>query len=171
MQELRMHSMRLLLVILMCVALPAPALSESNITGWGKAQWGMTYSEIKKHYDLKPWEPGDFLPICKLKNRIRIWDHDFGVAFYFDERSDKGKLYKVVLAHFNNDITDTSWLNSIKDLLVEKYGNPESFEVKDNMKTSRWTTSDGQMKLMTLAEKNVMCAIEYISLRVADEKL
>jgi hypothetical protein len=170
MKESRMHSIRFLFLIVICLALPAQALTGSNIPGWGKARWGMTHSEIKKHYDLKPWEPGE-VPTCKLKNRIRIWGHEFGVAFYFDERSEKGKLYQVVLVHFNGDLTDTSWLTSIKDLLVEKYGNPESFEIRDKMKISRWTGSDGQMKLTTLAEKNVMCAIEYISLRAADEKL
>ncbi|UCD77774.1 MAG: hypothetical protein JSW26_20520 [Desulfobacterales bacterium] len=165
-----MNSMRFLFFLLIFVALPAPALTESNIPGWGKAQWGMTHSEIEKHYALKPWEADD-IPTCRLKNRVRIWGHDFGVAFYFDERSDKGKLYKVVLVHFNNNTNDTAWLNSIKDLLVEKYGNPETFSVNAKMKISQWTKSDGQMKLTTLAENNVMCAIEYISLREADEKL
>ena len=162
--------MRFLFALYIFAAPPALAWTDTNIPGWGKAQWGMTHSEIKKHYALNPWEPGD-IPTCKLKNRIRIWGHDFGVAFYFDERSDKGKLYKVVLVHFDDNLTDTAWLNSIKDLLVQKYGNPESFEIKDTMKISQWTKSDGQMKLTTLSEKSVMCAIEYISVRVADEKL
>jgi hypothetical protein len=54
---------------------------------------------------------------------------------------------------------------------VEKYGNPESFVVQDKVKISRWMKSDGQMELMTKTEKNVMCAIEYISRRMADDKL
>lgn len=165
-----MPAKRLLFLFFLFVGLPVLALAESNISGWGKAQWGMTYSAIKKHLALNPWEPGD-IPTCKLKNRIRIWGQEFGVAFYFDERSEKGRLYKVVLVHFDDNTTDTDWLNSIKDLLVEKYGNPESFEVQGKMKISRWTKTDGQMKLITMTEKNVMCAIEYTSRRVADEKL
>jgi hypothetical protein len=39
------------------------------------------------------------------------------------------------------------------------------------MKISQWTRSDGQMKLTTMADKNVMCAIEYVSMREAEEKL
>jgi hypothetical protein len=172
MKEFRMPATatRFLFLLLLFAVQPALALTESNITGWGKAQWGMTYSEINKHFALNPWEPGE-IPTCKLKNRIRIWNQEFGVAFYFDERSEKGKLYKVVLVHFDDQVADTSWLNSIKDLLVEKYGNPESFVVQDKVKISRWMKSDGQMELMTKTEKNVMCAIEYISRRMADDKL
>jgi hypothetical protein len=170
MKESLKHAPRFLFLLFLFVELPALALTESNITGWGKAQWGMTHSEINKHFALNPWEPGE-IPTCKLKNRIRIWNQEFGVAFYFDERSEKGKLYKVVLVHFDDQIADTSWLNSIKDLLVEKYGNPGSFVVQDKVKISRWMKSDGQMELITKTEKSVMCAIEYISWRMADDKL
>lgn len=166
-----MHGRRVLFLLFLFAALPpASAFTESNITGWGKAQWGMTHSEISKQFAMNPWEPGD-IPTCKLKNRIRIWNQDYGVAFYFDERSAKGKLYKVVLVHFDDHVADTAWLNSIKDLLVEKYGNPESFVIQDNVKISRWMKSDGQMELITKADKTVMCAIKYISRRMADEKL
>ena len=97
--------------------------------------------------------------------------HDFAVAFYFDERSANGKLYKVALAHFDTTKMDSAWLNSIKNVLVEKYGNPTLFEVKDKMKISMWTKSAGQLKLTTLTGKTVMCAIEYISVRTESEKL
>jgi hypothetical protein len=97
--------------------------------------------------------------------------HDFGVAFYFDERSANGKLYKVVLAHFDTTKMDTDWLNSIKNTLVEKYGNPTLFDVKDTMKVSLWSKSAGQLKLTTLTGKTVMCAIEYISVGTESEKL
>ena len=144
--------------------------AESDITGWGKAKWGMPHSEVTKLYKLNNWEAGD-LPISKLKKRIKIMGHDFGVAFYFDERSANGKLYKVALAHFDTKKRDTTWLNSIKNTLVEKYGNPALFDVKDKMKVSRWTKSAGQLKLTTLTGKTVMCAIEYISVRMESEKL
>ena len=97
--------------------------------------------------------------------------HDFGVAFYFDERSADGKLYKVVLAHFDTTKVDAARLSSIKNILVEKYGNPSSFDVKDKMKISRWTKSAGQLKLTTLTGKTVMCAIEYLSVGTESEKL
>jgi hypothetical protein len=144
--------------------------AESDIPGWGKAKWGMPHSEVTKLYDLNSWEAGD-TPISKLKNRVKIMGHDFAVAFYFDERSAEGKLYKVALAHFDMTKRDSAWLNSIKNILVEKYGNPTLFDVQDKMKISRWTKSAGQLKLTTLTGKTVMCAIEYISVRMESEKL
>ena len=165
-----MQSRRYLLLIWSLVALPLLAFAESDIAGWGNAKWGMPHSQVTKLYDLNKWEAGD-TPISKLKKRVKIWGHDFGVAFYFDERSANGKLYKVVLAHFDKTKKDTSWLNSIKDMLVEKYGNPTLFNVKGNMKISMWTKSAGQLKLTTLTGKTVMCAIEYNSVRAESEKL
>ena len=97
--------------------------------------------------------------------------HDFGVAFYFDEHSADGKLYKVVLAHFNTTNGDAAQLVSIKNILVEKYGNPNSFVVEGEMKVSRWSKSAGQLKLTTLAGTTVMCAIEYLSVGPESEKL
>ena len=146
------------------------ALAESDIPGWGKAKWGMPYSSVTKLYELNNWEAGD-MPISKLTKRIKIMGHDFAVAFYFDERSANGKLYKVALAHFDTTNLDAAWLNSIKNILVEKYGNPKSFDVKDKMKISMWVKSAGQLKLTTLTGKTVMCAIEYISVRTESKKL
>jgi len=144
--------------------------AESDIPGWGKAKWGMPHSEVTKFYKLNNWEAGD-TPISKLKKKIKIMGHDFAVAFYFDERSADGKLYKVALAHFDTTKMDSAWLKSIKNLLVEKYGNPTLFDVKDKMKISMWTKSAGLLKLTTLTGKTVMCAIEYISVRTESEKL
>ena len=168
-----MHRVVSLIMICILIALPSIASAESDIPGWGKAKWGMTHSEVKKHFDLNPWEPGN-TPTCKLKKKIRIWGHDFAVAFYFDERSANGKLFKVALVHFNPpgaDPGDTAWLNSIKDMLVEKYGNPESFEVKEKMKISHWKKSDGQLKLTTLTGRTVMCALEYMAVSMEGKKL
>jgi hypothetical protein len=130
----------------------------------------MPHSEVTKLYELNNWEAGD-TPISKLEKRIKIMGHDFAVAFYFDERSANGKLYKVVLARFDTTKRDAAWLNSIKNILVEKYGNPTLFDIKDKMKISIWTKSAGQLKLTTLTGKTVMCAIEYISVRTEKEKL
>lgn len=163
----------LLLLIFILIISPAIASAESSIPGWGEAKWGMAHSALKKHFELNPWEPGS-TPICKSKNKIRIWGHDFAVAFYFDDRSDSGKLFKVALVHFNPpaaDRGDTTWLYSIKDMLVEKYGNPESFEVKENMKISLWEKSDGQLKLTTLTGRTMMCALEYMAVSTEGNKL
>jgi len=157
------------LICLIPVLVPM-VFAESDITGWGKAKWGMPHSEVTKLYELNNWEAGD-MPISKLKKRIKIMGHDFGVAFYFDERSADGKLYKVVLAHFDTTKVDGARLISIKNILVEKYGNPGSFDVKDKMKVSRWTKSAGQLKLTTLTGNTVMCAIEYLSVGTESEKL
>jgi len=165
-----MHAKQYLLLIWLVAALPNLVTAESDISGWGKATWGMPHSKVIKLYNLNKWEAGD-TPISKLKKRIKILGHDFGVAFYFDERSAKGKLYKVVLAHFDTTKMDSTWLNSIKNILVEKYGNPILFSVKDKMKISIWTKSAGQLKLTTLTGKTFMCAIEYISLGTESDKL
>ncbi len=165
-----MQRIRFLMMIGILIALPALVSAESGIPGWGKAKWGMTHSALKKHFGLNPWEPGN-TPNCKSKKKIRIWGRDFAVAFYFDERSASGKLFKVVLVHFNNDKGDTAWLNSIKDMLVEKYGNPGSFEVKEKMKISHWKKSDGQLKLTTLTGRTVMCALEYMAVSMEGKKL
>ena len=165
-----MNSGKFLFLICLLILLPSLVIAESNIPGWGKAEWGMTYSQVKKLYELNQWEPGDH-PVCKMKKKVRIMGRDFAVAFYFDERSASGVLYKVVLVHFNNDTTDASWLNAVKEILVEKYGNPISFDIKGNMKTSRWTKSEGRLKLTTLKDRTVMCAIEYFAVRMESEKL
>jgi len=168
-----MHLVRFLILICILNVLPTQVSAESAISGWGDAKWGMTHSGVKKHFDLNPWEPGN-TPTCKLKKKVRIWGRDFTVAFYFDERSSNGKLFKVVLVHFNPpeaDQGDTTWLNSIKDMLVEKYGNPGSFKIKKKMKTSHWKSSDGQLKLTTVTGQTVMCAIEYMAVSTESKKL
>ena len=165
-----MNSGKFILIICLLTTLPSLVIAESNIPGWGKAKWGMTYSKVKKIYELNHWEPGDSA-VCKMKKKVRIMGRDFAVAFYFDERSASGALYKVVLVHFNNNKTDASWLTFVKEILVEKYGNPISFDIKDNMKTSRWTKSEGRLKLTTLRDRTVMCAIEYFAVHMESEKL
>ena len=165
-----MHPKRYFFLICLIAALPPLVLAESDIPGWGQTKWGMPHSEVTKLYELNNWEAGD-KPICKLKKRIKIMGHDFAVAFYFDEHSAKGKLYKVALARFDTTKRDSAWLNSIKNILVGKYGNPTLFDVKDRMKISMWIRSAGQLKLTTLTGKTVMCAIEYISVRTEKEKL
>lgn len=165
-----MHPGRYLFLICLIAALPPLVFAEPDIPGWGSAKWGMPYSEVTKLYELNNWEVGN-TPISKLKKKVKIMGHDFAVAFYFDERSANGKLYKIALAHFDTTNLDPAWLNSIKDILVEKYGNPTSFDVKDKMKISMWAKSAGQLKLTTLTGKTVMCAIEYISVRTESEKL
>ena len=168
-----MHLIRLLILISILMIWPARVLAESTISGWGEAKWGMTHSAVKKHFDLNPWEPGS-TPTCKLKKKIRIWGRDFRVAFYFDERSAGGKLFKVVLVHINPpaaDPVDAGWLNSIKDMLVEKYGNPESFTVNEKMKIRHWINSQGQLKLTTVNGRTVMCALEYMAVSTEGKKL
>lgn len=165
-----MHRIQALMMICILVALPALVSAQSAIPGWGKAKWGMTHAALKKHFDLSPWEPGS-IPTCKSQKKIRIWGHDFSVAFYFDERSAGGKLFKVALVHFDNTPENSAWINSIKDMLVEKYGTPGSFEIKKHMKISQWKEADGQLTLTTLADQTVMCALEYMAVRMEGKKL
>jgi hypothetical protein len=159
-----------LLLICLLVLLPSLGLAESEITGWAKAKWGMSHAEVNKIYELNSWEP-DPSPTCKMKQKISIMGRDFAVAFYFDQRSADGKLYRVVLAHFNSDVTDVLWLESVKEMLVEKYGNPDTFDIQGKMKVSSWIKSETRLKLTTLTGTTVMCAIEYISLGPESKKL
>ena len=165
-----MHPKRYLFLVILIVLLPCLALAESEITGWGKAKWGMSHAEVNKIYELNSWEPGTS-PTCKMKQKIKIMGRDFAVAFYFDQRSTNGKLYRVVLAHFNNDVSDVLWLKSVKEMLVGKYGNPDTFDINGKMKASRWIQPDNRLKLTTLTGKTVMCAIEYISMGSESKKL
>lgn len=172
-REIIMYLIRFQALICMLILWPVQAPAASPISGWGEAKWGMTHSAVKKHFDLNPWEPGS-VPTCKLKKRIRIWGRDFRVAFYFDERSAGGRLFKVVLVHINPpaaDPVDAAWLNSIKDMLVEKYGNPQSFIIKEKMKISHWINSQGQLKLTTVTGRTAMCALEYMAMSAEGKKL
>jgi len=161
---------RVIVLAGLLAALPSLSLAETEISGWGKAKWGMSHDEVTKIYELSSWEH-DENPTCKMKRKIKILGRDFAVAFYFDQRSADGKLYRVVLAHFNNDITDVLWLKSVKDMLVEKYGNPDTFEIHGKMKASNWIKSKNRLKLTTLTGNTVMCAIEYTSLDSESQKL
>ena len=165
-----MRQIRFIIIICLFAVLASAGWAESDIAGWGKAKWGMSHAEVTKLYELNSWEPGPS-PTCKMKQKIKIMGRDFAVAFYFDQRSADGKLYRVVLAHFNNDVTDVLWLKSVKEMLVEKYGNPDTFEIHGKMKASRWKKSETRLKLTTVTGTTVMCAIEYISLGPESKKL
>ena len=165
-----MRQIRFIIIICLFAVLASAGWAESDIAGWGKAKWGMSHAEVTKLYELNSWEPGPS-PTCKMKQKIKIMGHDFAVAFYFDQRSEAGKLYRVVLAHFNKDVTDVLWLKSVKDMLVGKYGNPDTFEIHGKMKASQWEKSENRLKLTTVTGTTVMCAIEYLSLGPESKKL
>jgi hypothetical protein len=165
-----MRRIRTAMMICILMGVPAQMSAESGIPGWGKAKWGMTHAAMKKLFELNPWEPGT-TPVCKAQKKIRIWGRNFAVACYFDQRSANGKLFKVVLVHFDNEKGDTTWLYSIKDTLVEKYGIPDSFEVKEKMRISQWKKTDGQLKLTTITGHTVMCALEYVAVSLEGNKL
>lgn len=159
-----------LCIIFILVVFCQNAVAESDIAGWGKTKWGMTQAEVSKLYSLDDWEYGDST-MCRMKDKVTIQGHPFVVAFYFDQRSQKGKLFKVVLVHFNRNRSKRAWLNEIGKMLIEKYGGPKSFEIIENMKVSRWVKPDGQIKLSTVASEKIMCAIEYIAVKTEGQKL
>lgn len=159
-----------LLCIISLVVFSHTAGAEIDIAGWGKTKWGMTHAEVNKLYTLDAWEHGDST-MCRMKDKITIQGHAFVVAFYFDQRSPKGKLFKVVLVHFNRNRSKKAWLNEISKMLMEKYGGPTSFEITENMKISRWLKPEGHIKLSTLAAEKIMCAIEYVAVRTEGQKL
>ncbi len=162
--------MKYIVLATLLTVIPCLSVAESDITGWAETKWGMSHAAIAKIYELNPWEPGPS-PTCKMKQKVKILGRDFGVAFYFDQRSADGKLYRVVLAHLSKDVTDVLWLTSVKEMLVAKYGNPDAFEIHGKMKTSRWQKSQNRLKLTTVTGQTVMCAIEYVSLGPESKKL
>jgi hypothetical protein len=119
---------------------------------------------------LKQWREPSAAP-CVGEQAVDAVGHSTQRTADDDQRSADGKLYRVVLAHFNNDITDVIWLKSVKDMLVEKYGNPDTFDIHGKMKASKWIKSENRLKLTTLTGKSVMCAIEYTSLGSESKKL
>ena len=166
-----MHTrIHLLCAIILALVFSHAAGAEDDISGWGKTKWGMTHAEVNKLYTLDNWEPGDST-MCRMKDKITIQGHTFVVAFYFDQRSQKGKLFKVVLVHFNGNRSKKAWLNEISKMLIEKYGGPTSFEIVENMKISRWVRPEGELKLSTVASEKIMCAIEYLAIRTESQKL
>ena len=160
----------LLIVIIFLVGFASNTVAENEITGWGKTKWGMTHAQVNKLYPLDQWEHGEST-MCRMKDKVTINGHPFVVAFYFDQRSQKGRLYKVVLVHFNRNRAKKAWLNDIGKMLMEKYGGPNSFEIIENMKISKWQKPEGQIKLSTVASEKIMCAIEYVAIRAEGQKL
>ena len=53
-----MHPKRYFLLICLIAVSAHLVFAESDIPGWGKAKWGMPFSEVTKLYGLKDWEPG-----------------------------------------------------------------------------------------------------------------
>ena len=115
---------------------------------------------IADHHAKKvPAETGEYQDIFNGKD-LSGWDGD-------------SRLWSVKDGVIHGETTkeNAARLVSIKNILVEKYGNPGSFDVKDKMKVSRWAKSAGQLKLTTLTGNTVMCAIEYLSVGTESEKL
>ena len=47
-----------MLLICLTAVLPQLVFAESDVPGWGKAKWGMPFSEVTKLYGLNNWEAG-----------------------------------------------------------------------------------------------------------------
>jgi len=124
------------------------ASSETDISGWRKAKWGMTQSEIAQIYDLTDWEEGKAR--CNLKQTVNIQGHDFSVKFEFDQKTPTGKLSKVILRSEQKNAPNNKTYNSILRFLISKYGEPESVMDKDFPPDREWLWSkpSGQIELL-----------------------
>jgi hypothetical protein len=114
-------------------------------------------------------QPPNRAQLCYCRVSGKIWGRSGKTQF--DTRSASGKLYKVTLVHFNHEKKDADWMHAIKDMLVQKYGNPVTFEAQESMKTSFWKQPDGQLKFTTLTGQTVMCAMEYMAVSTEKTKL
>ena len=163
-------------ILMICIIFCLPFIStslfaETDILGWGKAKWGMTLSQIAKLYDIKGLGVRGEHYACELKEKIKIQGHDFIVIFWFDEPSPSGKLYQVALVA-QEKISDSNMFRSVLGLLIEKYGKPDSYQLKSFSKTSLWLKTSGQLEFKTsIPEDTVYCAIEYTAVGSDADKL
>lgn len=148
---------KLLSLTTILLSLQLPVFAQSNITGWGKAQWDMTSEQVKKEYpqvfqsDQKTIEEKTRFCLaikrfveekCKTINVVQINDFIIGsfpfrVQFIYAEN----KLKEIELFYQGGDYFTYAYLF---DSLTSKYGKPTT----DLMYSTRtWTSPSGEIVL------------------------
>jgi hypothetical protein len=164
------HKLFIVLAIFsLILALSLNTSSETDISGWRQAKWGMTQSEIARIYDLTDWEEGRAR--CNLKQKVNIEGHNFSVKFKFDKKTPTGKLRKVTLRSDQKNARNNKIYDSILRFLISKYGEPKPVTDKDFPPDREWLWSkpSGQVELLTtqIMTKDkrlwVFCIITYQS--------
>ena len=169
------------LIALFLLSTASNALSETDILGWGKVKWGMTYSQVAGLYDLGDW---DFPNIrnwhqSHAKRSVNIQGLNFKLSFLFDEKTPNGKLYGVLLINIERNPKNDEIYDGIARLLTSKYGKPESV-IDDTslsgfsaLRTSLWLKKSGQIELDIRIHSvhGAVCKITYVSVGSDIDKL
>jgi hypothetical protein len=142
--------------------------AETDILGWGKARWGMTYSQIAKLYDIEDFQNDP--PRCFKKEQTVIQGHSFNVVFFFDNFSLSGKLNKVVVQVVKEG---KEKYDSVFRLLVGKYGKPDFDKVNAlGIHHIFWLRPSGQLEYYVYELRGmVACCITYAAKSSDSEKL
>ena len=138
----------------------APLSAKTDIFGWGKVKWGMTYSQVAALYDLEDWGK-DKPPRCYMKEGVIFHGHDFKLSFQFDERSSSGRLVKVALVDMP---LMSSTAKSISKFFVEKYGKPDSTDREFGHTDLYWFKPTGHLMYHYIEEIGLF-SLTYVAVR------
>lgn len=172
------HTLFIVLTVLsLILTLSLNTSSETDISGWRKAKWGMTRSAIAKIYELTDWEKDKAR--CNLKQKVNIQGHDFSVKLEFDQKNPKGKLRKVTLRSDKKNAHNHKIYDNVLTLLINEYGEPEPVKDKEFPPDREWLWSkpSGHVELLNthiLTKDNklwVFCIITYQSTKSNANKL
>lgn len=185
-----MRLLKIISITAISTLLPAfVTFASTDIVGWGKLKWGMTYGQVASLYQIESFEEfdeyieernariadyvlknfvPDFPPTVRLKQKITIQGHKFAVLLCFDQKSEDSKLYKIELHSHTNESTVDPYA-SISELLVRKYGDP-SYKKQENISGYEitemlWGRPSGRIKLglRQVSGEFALCQIEYIA--------
>lgn len=109
-----------LLLAFIIISINYQAYGYQDIQGWDQAGWGATQADIAKHYQLQPWV-AEGTPRCDAVERVTINGISFRVRFFFDARSDAGRLSQVALIGSAAMVDDKAFVG----LISSKYGPPD----------------------------------------------
>jgi hypothetical protein len=129
-----------------------------DIVGWDKAKWCMSKSQLEKIYQLDGWHE-KHPPRCFFKKKQMIEGQEYMGAFWFDKRSDSGKLIK---CHFYREMIATNKFDSIKKIFLKKYGDPDSDVITtDDTRVVRWAKPSGEVSILNMSHSKYIF-IEFI---------
>jgi hypothetical protein len=104
------------------LALVAQTSAPKDVNGWGKLKWGMSLAEAKA---ITP-------------QHVTVDQFELTITLY-PSHSDSKKLGKIDLDRLLNDDPAGTY-NSLKTLLIQKYGQPTNQERQDSGGKTRNTT-------------------------------
>lgn len=158
----------MLFVLISLIATHAFAANDA----WGKTKWGMTVAQTSKVLNGNMYKKSatDDTNIYTA-DPIVIDGHEFKVLLYFDNGLSKVELsYNISRIHKVGSLAFDSVVQSLK----EKYGPPNSFNVKDRgpasyylNKEAEWITESSIIKAMHLGiiasgqEQTDMTVVSY----------